>query len=410
MKNHAAIAGLIIGMFLLSVRPAPACTMVMAARNGVILVGNNEDWKNPRTRYTVVPASPGRFGCIHFGFDDGFPQGGLNERGLFVDANAVAPTGWQVDPRKSSISRHVMLEILQTCATITDVQAFFEKTNVFSLGRARYPVADRDGGSMVVEYAQGQVRFVKEPTWFQVSTNFLRTDHPGTEVPCNRFRIALKMVAAADKLDLPLIRAVLSATHQEGEYPTVYSNIYDLKAGIVTVYHFHNFEEAVTLNLAEELKKGTRSVELATLFQVQPHVAKVFLDQQIQPSYPILLETYNEQGADAALACYEQMRREVRWVSRYDIGEEQILKMVGLMMSKGDARTALAMGQALNRSFPESWRAHEAIARAHLALGNPAEAIASLRRSLEFNPQNPSAAATLKELEKKKLGSDQRER
>jgi hypothetical protein len=34
-------------------------------------------------------------------------------------------------------------------------------------------------------------------------------------------------------------------------------------------------------------------------------------------------------------------------------------------------------------------------------LGNTAEAIASLRRSLEINPQNSSAAATLKELEKK---------
>ncbi len=245
------------------------------------------------------------------------------------------------------------------------------------------------------------MRFVKEPAWFQVSTNFLRTDYPGTEVPCNRFRIATKMMTAADKLDVSLIRAVLSATHQEGEYPTVYSNIYDLKAGLVTIYHFHNFEEAVTLNMAEELKKGARTVELASLFQVQPHAAKVFLDQQVQPTYPVLVETYNTKGAAAALAQYAQMRREVRWISRYDIGEDPILKFVGLMMSKGEAQTALAMSRELSLSFPQSWRAHEAIARAHLVLGNTAEAIASLRRSLEINPQNSSAAATLKELEKK---------
>jgi hypothetical protein len=244
--------------------------MVMAAKNGVVLAGNNEDWKNPNTRFTVVPASPGRFGCLHFGFDDGFPQGGMNERGLFIDANAVALTGWKADPAKSPLSRDGILEILQTCATIADVRAFFEKYDFLGLSRARFPVADREGGSMVVEYAQGQVRFVKEPAWFQVSTNFLRTDYPGTEVPCNRFRIATKMMTAADKLDVSLIRAVLSATHQEGEYPTVYSNIYDLKAGLVTIYHFHNFEEAVTLNMAEELKKGARTVELASLFQSLP--------------------------------------------------------------------------------------------------------------------------------------------
>jgi len=401
-KRWASVFVPVFSLMFLSVRPVFPCTMVMAAKNGVVLAGNNEDWKNPKTRYTVVPASPGCFGCIHFGFDDGGPQGGLNERGLFIDGNAVAPTGWKVETGKSPISRNVMLDILQTCATVADVRAYFEKFNVFPLGQARFPVADREGHSMVVEYAQGRVRFVTEPEWFQVSTNFLRTDHPGTEVPCNRFRIAMKILAAADRLDVSLIRSVLSATHQEGDYPTVYSNIYDLKAGLVTIYHFHNFEEAVTLNLAEELKKGARTVELASLFQVQPHVAKVFLDQQVQPTYPVLVETYEAKGAAAALARYEQMRREVRWVSRYDIGEEPILKFVGLMMSKGEAETALAMSRELSRSFPESGRAAEAIARAQLVLGRTAEAIISLRRLLEINPQSRWGAETLKELEKKK--------
>jgi len=401
MNKYSAFIGCLIGVLLLSVPPAPACTMVMAARNGVVLAGNNEDWKNPKTRYTVVPASPGRFGCLHFGFDDGGPQGGLNERGLFIDGNAVAPTGWKVETGKSPISRNVMLDILQTCATVADVRAYFEKFNVFPLGQARFPVADREGHSMVVEYAQGQVRFVTEPEWFQVSTNFLRTDYPGTEVPCHRFRIAMKMMAAADKLDLSLIRAVLSATHQEGDYPTVYSNIYDLKAGLVTIYHFHNFEEAVTLNLAEELKKGARWVELSSLFKVQPHAAKVFIEQQMQPGYPLLMETYKAKGAAAALARYEEMRRAIRWVSRFDVGENQVLKMVDALMSDNEAPTALEMAQALTLSFPDSWRGHQAVARAHIALGHTTEAIAALRRVLKIDPGNSSAASMLKDLGKK---------
>ena len=95
-------------------------------------------------------------------------------------------------------------------------------------------------------------------------------------------------------------------------------------------------------------------------------------------------------------------RREVRWVSRYDIGEDQVLRVVGLMMSKGETQGALTMSRELALSFPESWRAHEAIARAYLALENPAEAIVSLRRLLELRPQHRWAADTLKELEKKK--------
>jgi hypothetical protein len=402
MKKTLAVIGCLIGILLLTGPPARACTMVMAAKNGVILAGNNEDWKNPKTRYTVVPASPGRFGCLHFGFDDGGPQGGLNERGLFIDGNAVAPTGWKVDPGKSSVSHNVMLEILQTCATVADVRAYFEKYNVFALSQARFPVADRDGHSMVVEYAQGQVRFVTEPEWYQVSTNFLRTNSPGENVPCNRFRVAMKILGASDTLDTALIRAVLSATHQEGDYPTVYSNIYDLKAGRVTVYLFHNFEEAVTLDLAEELKKGARWVELASLFKVQPHAAKVFIDQQTQPAFPVLKEAFETKGAAAAVARYEEMRRAVRWVSRFDIGEDQILRMTALLLDKGEARAALDMSRALILSFPESWKAYQAVAQAHRALGQTAEAIAALRRLLEINPQNGSAAEALKELEKKK--------
>ena len=42
--------------------------------------------------------------------------------------------------------------------------------------------------------------------------------------------------------------------------------------------------------------------------------------------------------------------------------------------------------------FPESWRAHEAIARAYLALEDPAEAIVSLRRLLEIRPPAPLGA------------------
>jgi len=402
MRKHFAASVSALALILLWVRPAPACTMVMAAKNGLVLAGNNEDWKNPNTRYTVVPAEAGRFGCLHFGFDDGFPQGGMNDRGLFIDANAVAPTGWKVDPKKTSISRHMILDILQTCATVNDVRAYFEKYNTSGLGQARFPVADREGRSMVVEFAQGAVRFVTEPAWFQVSTNFLRTDYPGTNVPCNRFRIAEKMMSAADTLDPALIRAVLSATHQEGDYPTQYSNIYDLKAGTVAVYLFHDFEKAVTLNLADELKKGAHSAELASLFPTLPHAAKVFMDQQTRPSFAILQAEYDAKGANAVLARYEQMRREVRWVSKYDIGENEILRMITYLKGKDETAAALSMAQALALSFPDSWRAHEAIGRAHLGLGHQAEAIVSLRRSLELNPRNSAVAETLKDLEKKK--------
>jgi hypothetical protein len=47
----------------------------------------------------------------------------------------------------------------------------------------------------------------------------------------------------------------------------VYSNIYDLKKGMIYVYNLRNFKEVVVLDLAEELKKGERRIELPPLFK-----------------------------------------------------------------------------------------------------------------------------------------------
>jgi hypothetical protein len=56
-------------------------------------------------------------------------------------------------------------------------------------------------------------------------------------------------------------------TRQEGNSRTVYSNIYDLKRGTVHVYNLGNFEEVVVMDLAEELKKGQRRLDLPSLFK-----------------------------------------------------------------------------------------------------------------------------------------------
>ncbi|MBN2399454.1 MAG: hypothetical protein JXI33_03845 [Candidatus Aminicenantes bacterium] len=397
-KIWAAIT--VLGLGLLSIRSADACTVVMASRDGIVMAGNNEDFGFARTRVFFFPAQPGRHGCILFGVD-GAPLGGMNDRGLFIDGNAVQPTGWQPLPGKPGYIGFIYNDILTSCASVADVRAWFEKYNVMLLGQVRFPVADRSGASMVVEYAQGEVRFVKEPGWYQVSTNFLRSDHPGRDVPCNCFRLADQIMATATRLDIPLLRSLLSATHQEGRNPTVYSTIYDLKHGTITLYHFHNFEEAVNLNLVAELKKGERSIELPTLFKVQPHAAKVFIDQQVQPSYSILLELYEKQGAEAVLSRYKQMRREVRWISRYDIGEKQIGALADTISQKGDPRTALALYLALSRSFPDSLPAQEGVSRMQIELGNKAEAAASLQRMLELDPDNRWASETLDQLKKK---------
>ena len=70
-----------------------SCTIFTASYGQRTLFGNNEDYTNPETYYWVEPRSDGNYGGVYFGIDFGFvnfiPQGGINERGLAYDANAL---------------------------------------------------------------------------------------------------------------------------------------------------------------------------------------------------------------------------------------------------------------------------------------------------------------------------------
>ncbi len=101
-----------------------------------------------------------------FGYDDMPVQGGMNDQGLFIDGNSPAPTGWKPDAGKPAFRGSVLMVLLGTCATCQDVKEFFGKLNVPALERARIPVADRSGASMVVEYGQGRVQFIRSDTWY----------------------------------------------------------------------------------------------------------------------------------------------------------------------------------------------------------------------------------------------------
>lgn len=240
------------------------CTIIMAARNGLVLAGNNEDRDHPETIVSFVPASEKYYGRIIFGYDDSPIQGGMNDQGLFIDGNSLPSTGWQPDPGKPTFRGIVMMVILGTCATCEDVRVFFEKYNFPVLEKARFPVADRSGASMVVEYGQGGTQFVTSHTWYQIATNFVMSNVKDSNYPCSRYRTADKILSKANKLNLELIRKTLDET---GWSHTVYSNIYDLKKGIVYIYNRRNFDEVVVMDLAEELKKGQRRIDLPSMFK-----------------------------------------------------------------------------------------------------------------------------------------------
>jgi hypothetical protein len=71
MRRAVASVIIICGIVAFLYNPvALACTAFCAVGSGQVLVGNNEDWSNPRTKLWFVPAEPGSYGRVYVGFDD----------------------------------------------------------------------------------------------------------------------------------------------------------------------------------------------------------------------------------------------------------------------------------------------------------------------------------------------------
>ena len=66
------------------------CTIFHAYDGEIALGGNNEDWEDPNTIMWLEPPAEGAYGRAYFGFLNRWPQGGVNDQGLFFDGAATA--------------------------------------------------------------------------------------------------------------------------------------------------------------------------------------------------------------------------------------------------------------------------------------------------------------------------------
>ena len=271
-KLAATLFGAISGA-LLTATPLSACTGFLVADDNVVLFGNNEDFFNPDILMWFVPGGGSYYGSVCFGYDDFYPQGGMNEKGLVFDGFATAPLPITASLNKPWFKGNLVAESLATCATVEEVIELFQRYNLAFMDRCMFMFADRSGGAVIIEGDE----FIRKEGKFQIITNFYQSQYP-LEAPCPRYRTAHEMLSAADEFSVDLCRRVLDAVHAEHVSHTLYSNIYDLKRGIVYLYHFHDFDHPVVINLAEELTKGSRHIEIPSLFPDKPEWERVARD------------------------------------------------------------------------------------------------------------------------------------
>jgi hypothetical protein len=137
-------------------------------------------------------------------------------------------------------------------------------------------LADATGDAVVISAgSDGEMAFTRKPKGdgYLVSTNFNRANakntYPGS-YPCWRYNTAVEMldkIEDEDDLTVEYFRDILDAAHVEsGRGNTLYSNVFDLKKGLIYLYHWHQFDEVAVLKVAEEIGKKYKPTRIRDLF------------------------------------------------------------------------------------------------------------------------------------------------
>jgi len=248
--------------FFLLGSTALACTGFLVQDGERVLVGNNEDWFNPRSKIWFNQPVDGRYGSVFFGFDNFWPQGGMNQKGLFFDAFALKPKTVEETPTKPRYEGNLIKDIMATCATVEDALDMIGRYSLYFMTYFQLFIADATGDSAIIE-ANAVIRKQGD---YQVVTNFRQSETDPSEASCPRYRIARDLLADCGEDKMHCVKSILAATHQEGRFCTLYSNIYDLNARRVYVYHFHNFQNEVVIDLEKELERKSGIIDLPDLF------------------------------------------------------------------------------------------------------------------------------------------------
>jgi hypothetical protein len=273
-RRLLVICLLLFSLFSVSASAAEACTILTATQDDSVFFGNNEDYSNPDTYYWVVPSGNGTYGGVFFGFDDLWPQGGVNEMGLAFDINALPEAPLNPHPELPGLYDYEGYIALKNCATVDEAVELLSGYNWGEAMWGQIHLADAKGDAVVISAGlDGELSFTRKEKGdgALVSTNFNLAFTPDDERTglCWRYDEAVELLEACGDggLTSEFVRDVLDAVHVEGAYSdTLYSSVFDLRNGVINVYYFHQYDEAVRLVVADELARASEPVPLRELF------------------------------------------------------------------------------------------------------------------------------------------------
>ena len=257
-----------------------ACSAVAVVSGGKVLLGHNNDTAYSREMLLrIVPPGDGLFGrvCISMETVPGWTPMGMtcvNDQGLAITHANVPKGPTPYDPDKPQFRHNFLEKIVAESATVKQAVAMIRAYSLPAEHGAfvHLMLADSGGDSVVIEWADGELKVLPRRGATQFMTNFLLSKPETATGPQSRYARGARML---DKLDpsVPGVVALLKeisvhGRHQGEEVGTLESVVFDLTGGKAYFYSKRDFDHPFVLDMAEALAKGARTESYNTLF---PH-------------------------------------------------------------------------------------------------------------------------------------------
>jgi hypothetical protein len=241
--------------------------------NKTIFCSNEDAWRLTPHIWFENGNGMGTYGAAFTGSrydgENGYaPQAGMNTMGLaFERLASYHPTQEGFANRKPiSNPTKYLKDIIHSCKTVEEVREYISQYDHSFFIEDVFIYADKSGKYLIVE--PYTLTIGSEPSY--VVSNFCPSITPANNAnKIDRYRKGMAFLKNHIDTTIDFCKALSDTMHvcrkKIGD-GTLLTSIWDLNAGKVNLYFYHDYKSTVQFDLNEELKKDNHIIAIETLF------------------------------------------------------------------------------------------------------------------------------------------------